>query len=285
MNKLFLTILLLSFNCMANAQIKAPYAIYNAKGKKVSYSKMMKQLQAKDIVLFGELHNNAIAHWLQLELCKELQQTRSLILGAEMIEADNQSVLNRYLANNINQKQFDTTARLWNNYPTDYKPLVDFAKENHLPFIATNIPRRYASMVFKQGLQKLDSLPAAEKQWIAPLPIVYDSTLSQYVNMMSMMGGHGGSSNMPKSQATKDATMAHFILQHYQAGSLFLHFNGSYHSEYYQGILWYLRRKQPLLKYGTITTVVQKDIDTLEAENVGKADFIICVDEDVTNTF
>jgi uncharacterized iron-regulated protein len=44
--------------------------------------------------------------------------------------------------------------QLWSNYQTDYRPLVDFAKEN-LRFIATNIPRRYASMINKMGIKAL----------------------------------------------------------------------------------------------------------------------------------
>ena len=47
-------------------------------------------------------------------------------------------------------------ARLWNNFKTDYKPLVDFAKDNNLKFIATNIPRRFASLVFKGGFEVLE---------------------------------------------------------------------------------------------------------------------------------
>lgn len=82
----------------------------------------------------------------------------------------------------------DTLARLWNNHKTDYKPLVDFAKNNRTPFIATNVPRRYASMVFREGFEALNSLPSNEKKWIAPLPIPYDSTLPGYVKMIEMMG-------------------------------------------------------------------------------------------------
>ena len=102
--------------------------------------------------------------------------------------------------------------------------------------------------------------------------------------MIEMMGGHAGPS-LPKAQAIKDATMAHFILQYYRTGTLFIHYNGSYHSENYEGIVWYLKRKRPDLKYATVTTVSQKDIHALLAENRGKADFIICVDEDMTNTY
>jgi hypothetical protein len=99
-----------------------------------------------------------------------------------------------------------------------------------------------------------------------------------------MMAGHG-SENMPKAQASKDATMAYFILHNLQAGALFLHYNGSYHSDFYDGINWYLKREKPDLKYGTISTVSQKNIKSLLAENKGRADFIICVDEDMTNTY
>ena len=276
---------LLSLSSMAIfAQQKPAYILYNAQGKKVSYKKMIKQLAKKDIVLFGEFHNNAIAHWLELAVAKDLGEKRSLIFGAEMFEADNQQALNNYLAGKITAKGLDSNARLWPNYKTDYAPIVNFAKEKNFPFIATNIPRRYASLVSKKGFEALDTLSALEKTWMAPLPMDYDAQLPGYVKMIEMMGGHGGP-NMPKAQATKDATMAYFILQHFKPGWLFIHYNGSFHSENYDGINWYLKRKQPDLKYATITTVSQKNIKELLAENKGKADYIICVDEDMTNTY
>lgn len=245
---------------------------------------MIRVLAKKDIVLFGEFHNNPIAHWLELSLAKDLSEKRAITFGAEMFEADNQLALNDYLSGKINAKGLDSLARLWSNYKTDYAPIVNFAKEKKVAFIATNIPRRYASLVSKKGFESLDTLSALEKTWMMPLPIDYDSTLPGYVKMLSMMGGHG-SPNMPKAQATKDATMAYFILQNYKPGSLFLHFNGAFHSDNYDGINWYLKRKKPELYYGTISTVSQKNIKTLLAGNKGKADFIICVDEDMTNTY
>ncbi len=284
MKKLFLALLLPLFTLALSAQQKPAYLIYNHKGKKVSYKKMLKTMAKKDIVLFGETHNNAIAHWLQLELTKDCGAQRQLVLGAEMFEQDNQAALDAYLQGKINAKQLDSQARLWKNYPTDYAPLVNYAKEKKIPFAATNIPRRYASMVAKGGFAVLDTIPAQAKAWMAPLPMAYDSTLPGYVNMVKMMGGHGGS-NLPKAQASKDATMAHFILKYYTPGSLFIHYNGSYHSENYEGIVWYLRQQKPELKYGTITVVSQENIKSLLAENKGKADFIICVDEDMTNTY
>ena len=172
-----------------------------------------------DIVLFGEHHNNPIVHWLQYEATVDLSKERLLTLGTEMFEADNQTQLNTYLSGEIDQEAFDSVARLSVNYTTDYKPLVDFAKENNLKFIASNIPRRFASNVFKGGFESLEVLSDQEKLWIAPLPIEYDPALPGYVKMKEMMGGHGGD-NLPKAQAVKDATMGYFILKNREAGKL-----------------------------------------------------------------
>lgn len=284
MKQILLISFLLSSMLQLPAQEKKAYQIFDAKGKKVSYGKMMKKLKQKDIVLFGEFHNNPVIHWLQLELTKDLGKTKNLVLGAEMFEADNQKALSQFVAGEIDEKQFAKDARLWKNYPTDYAPLVKYAKDNQLVFAATNIPRVYAAMVAKGGFEVLDTLSENQKKWIAPLPVAYDAELPGYKNMMKMMGEHT-SPNMPKAQAIKDATMASFILKNYKKGSLFIHYNGSYHSDNYEGILWYLQKAKPELKYGTIAAASQKNVHKLETENKGKADFIICVDEDMTTTY
>lgn len=266
------------------AQDKVPYQLYSKDGKKVTYSKMLKQTTSTQVVLFGEYHNNAISHWLQLELTKDIASKKQVVLGAEMIEADNQKQLNQYLKGEINQQQLDSTARLWKNFPTDYKPLVDFAKEKNAPFIATNIPRRYATIVFKKGLEELQNLTNQDKSWIAPLPIEFDLNLPGYKSMLNMQGGHAGD-KMPKAQAIKDATMAYFINKNLLPNSVFIHYNGTYHSDNYEGINWYLKKYNPNIQIITIATVEQKDISKLEKENYNKADFILVIDEDVTKTY
>jgi len=245
---------------------------------------MLKAIAKSDIILFGEHHNNAIAHWLQYEVTSDLNSTNKLILGAEMFEADNQNELNDYLSGKINAKALDTLARLWPNYKTDYKPLVNIAKENDLQFIATNIPRRYASMVHKKGFSVLDSLTSKEKEWIAPLPIYFDPEVPSYKHIIKMLGEHG-TPELVMAQATKDATMAHFISENMKPNHTFIHYNGSYHSDNYEGILWYLKRETPTINYATITTVSQENVHKLLEEHKGKADFIICVDKNMTTTY
>ena len=91
--------------------------------------------------------------------------------------------------------------------------------------------------------------------------------------------------NIAKAQAIKDATMAYFISKNWQRGYKFIHYNGSYHSDNFQGIVWYLKALQPQAKIMTITTVEQKDVEKLSDENLGKANFIIVVPEDMTKTY
>ena len=269
-------------NTNLSTQNKPAYVLFNKKSKPTAYKKLLKACRKADIVLFGELHNNPIGHWLQLELTQDLHPLRPLVLGLEMLEADNQAAIDDYLAGKIDQTELDTTARLWNNYKTDYAPLVDFAKAKKVRVIATNVPRRYAKIVFREGIEALEQLSDADKQWIAPLPMPFDVNLPGYKAMMDMgMAGHAGE-NFPKAQAIKDATMAHFILKNYQKDELFIHYNGSYHSDNYEGILWYLQQQQPNLKVVTISSVYQPKIQTLLPENKGKADFTIAVPENMT---
>lgn len=283
--RIFTTLLLMAFTLSAAGQGLSPYKLYNGEGKEVNYEDMLANLAQADIVMFGEQHNNAIAHWLQYEVTKSLHEKRKLILGAEMLEADNQDELDDYLKGKIDQKAFDTLARLWPNYDTDYAKLVDFAKDNKLTFIASNIPRRFASNVYKGGFEALDALTDEEKEWVAPLPIPYDADLPRYKEILVMMGDHG-SPQLVMAQAIKDATMAHFILENWKKKRLFIHYNGRYHSDYHEGIVWYLQKYGEEQKIVTITTVEQDQIDKLDEENLdGVADYIICVDADMTTTY
>lgn len=285
--RIILTVMLTSFLTAANAQADpSPYALFDSKGKRTKYKKLAKAAKSADVILFGESHNSAIAHWLQNVVAHELRAAGPLSIGMEMFESDQQEALDQYLAGEIKSEQLDSIGEgLWSNFKTDYQPLVDWAGKNDVPVIATNVPRKYARVVFKEGFAGLESLPAEEKKLLPTLPVPYDATLPGYVKMLEMMpGGHGGET-FPMAQAIKDATMAHFIVARKQVGRAFLHLNGSYHSDDYEGIGWYLKQYAPELKVLTISTVEQEGVGTLEAEFLGKADFIIVVPELMTKTY
>ena len=282
------TLLSVALACLLSATASAgdlsAYVLYTSKGGKADFDKLMKSCEDKQYIFFGEYHNNPISHWLQFEFTRALYvgNKANLILGAEMFEADNQYIIDEYLNGMISERSFMDEVRLWPNYNTDYKPLLEFAKANKLPFIATNIPRRYASMTFKQGLESLNGLSDLAKSFIVPLnSFVFDTSVTCYKDLLN--SDHGGI-NMATSQAIKDATMAYFIEKNMKPNGVFLHYNGAYHSDRYEGIVYYLKKKVKAEKILTITTVTQSDVNELEEEYKGLADFIICVPETMTTT-
>ncbi len=268
-----------------SSEAQQAYSIFNTSGKKVSFEEVLKSTKGKSHIFFGELHNNPIAHWLQLEMVKGLytEHRNHLIIGAEMFESDNQLILDEYLSDQIKQKSFEEEARLWKNYKTDYKPIIEFAKKNHLKFIATNIPRRYANAVFYNGLVALDKLSAESKSFIAPLPIVIDTSLSSYHELKKMRENHKGEFMM-EAQAVKDATMGHYILANSLENTVFLHLNGAYHSNKNQGIIPFINGKIQNKKILTLSTVSQDEVDSLDEKNHNLADFVICVNSAMSLT-
>ena len=288
--KLSLLILLLGITVGLSAQDKPAYKVYTGEGKKADYEDIIKETAKADFVFFGELHDNPIAHWLELEITKSLfsSKAKNLVLAAEMFETDNQILIDEYFSGIIKESSFESEVRKWTNYSTDYKPLLNFAKVNGLKFIAANIPRRYASVVASGGFEALDKVSAEGKKFIAPLPVEYDPEVPCYKDMLSMGGGGGMShanANLPKAQAIKDATMANSILKDWEKGQTVIHYNGSYHSDRYMGIIWYLKKYNPSVKVATVATVLQDDINKMSDEYKGSADFVIVVPSSMTRTY
>ena len=281
-----------AFKFKSSIQTDRPaYKIFSGnKSKAISYDKMMKGLKDADVVFFGEIHNNSICHWLELQVLKSLDADtgKGVILGTEMFEADDQLILDEYMNGTIQETHFMKEAKLWDNYETDYAPMVNYAKEKKMSFIATNIPRRYASLVARKGLEALSELDDEAKNYMAPLPIEIDYELPGYKEMSKMMGGHGGhgmGNNMIDAQAIKDATMAYFISENLSDEKIFYHLNGSFHSKNKEGIVCFLKKSNPELTIFSITIVEQDDIQDLEEENQSLADYIIAVPSDMTRTF
>ena len=191
--RIVFTLLCLLMKTLTHAE-KQPeaYKLYDNKGNVITYDQLIKSLSKVDVVFIGEIHNCTITHWLELKLLESLYKAdkKKLKIGLEMFERDNQLILNEYLQGQITGDRFEDEVRLWSNYSTDYAPLISFARENHVPVIATNVPRRYATAVKEHSLAYLDSLSAEAKSYMAPLPIEYqeNENAEQGFAMMGMLG-------------------------------------------------------------------------------------------------
>ena len=286
-------LLLLPLLALAPAGDRPAYRLFDAVGQAADYDQMLQALAQADVVLFGEQHNDALAHWLELQVAKDLQRLKppgQLVLGLEMFERDVQPLVAQYAAGALPDTAFERQARPWPNYATDYRPLLQFARDNHLAVIGTNAPRPFAQAVARGSLKALAKLPAADRALLAPLPLKVDYDLPGYKNMAAMFGSDsqthgGGAQNIIQAQALKDATMAHFIRASRQPGQTLLHLNGSYHSDHHDGIAAYLRRYAPKLRVKTLSVVTQEQLQQLDKEQMNVADYVVVVPADAGKTY
>lgn len=287
MRKYFLAFLLMISSIGVVKSQGEAYQFFTSKGKKVDLKLVLKEANRADAVFFGELHNNSLGHWLQLQVLKGLQAENSdLVVGSEIFEREDQLNLDEWFSDQITESSFEAEAKLWKNYATDYRPILRFSKEQGLRFIATNVPRKYASLVSKGGLFALDSLSPQAKNYFAKLPVEVDMNMPGYLAMKDMMHGAPGNSDfMIQAQALKDATMAESLFEPISEGKKIYHINGSYHSKDGEGILWYLKREFPELKIFNIHMVTQDQIDKLDDENAKAGDIILVLPSDSHTTY
>jgi len=277
----------------APAADRPAYRLFTATGKPADYDKMLAELAQADVVFFGEQHNDALGHWLELQVLKDLAKLKKpgqLVLGLEMFERDVQPLVAQYAAGILPDTSFERQTRPWPNYTIDYKPLLQFAREQHISIVGTNAPRPYARQVARGSLAVLEQLPAAEKALLAPLPLQVDTGWPGYKKMAAMFGAdasaHGGGAQpIIQAQALKDATMAHFIRNNVAPGQTLLHVNGSYHSDNHDGIVGYLRQTAPALRVRTLSVVSQGSLKQLAKDNQNLADFVVVIPEDMAKTY
>lgn len=248
--------------------------VYNRAGEQVSFQEVLDAAAEKKYVMFGELHGNPLAHRAELLLLQHLQAHHGerLILGMEMFEMDVQPIVDEYFSGLINKRSFETEARIWSNY-SDYEPLVEFARENNLRLIASNVPRRYANSVYHQGVEVLNKLSRQAKRFFPRLPLKVDYDLPSYRSMASMLPDHA-TENFIASQALKDATMAMNINRHVKRNDVILHVHGAFHSTNGEGIIPYLKGVKPG-QLILITTVMADPNGQVDPAEFAKAEYTL----------
>ncbi|HRD53171.1 MAG TPA: ChaN family lipoprotein, partial [Flavobacteriales bacterium] len=71
-NPIILALLITLQAITASAQVRPAYMLFNSKGKKLAHTDLLRTARSGDIILFGEEHDNPIAHWLQLLVAQDL---------------------------------------------------------------------------------------------------------------------------------------------------------------------------------------------------------------------
>jgi uncharacterized iron-regulated protein len=284
-----ITLLFLALAGISRAQLSPEtYQVFDGKGGPATIDDIIKSLDKVDVVFLGEQHNDSVGHSLEFEIFRQAVENyaakRSLALSMEMFERDVQIVLDEYFKDQITEAHLLASSRPWDNYKTDYRPLVELAKEKKLTFIAANAPRRYVNIVSRKGRAPLNDLSPQAKSWIAPLP--YSEPTEPYAaKFKAQMGptpeAQMGIENILASQSLWDATMADSIagyLKQHKA-PLVVQLNGSFHSESRMGIVDHLMRYRPGTRVLVVTMRYEDDFHHFDpAKYQGIGDFVILTD-------
>jgi uncharacterized iron-regulated protein len=269
------------------------FRVYDSSGKLLTLDDVIAAMKSAEVVFIGETHNDVTGHQIELQLLQaaatrygsgaDAASRRDVALSMEMFERDVQTALDEYLSNLILERQFLSDSRPWNNYTSDYRPLVEFARSKSLTVVAANVPTRYANRVSRMGRASLEALSPQAKAWIAPLP--YGQASTPYAAkfnraMEGMSGGHDGnaSRNFLDAQVLRDATMAYSIAQTLKSRqkALVLHVTGLFHVEGRMGIPEQLEKYRPQTRSVVISLIPEASAAEMDAESLKKAgDFVI----------
>ncbi|MEE4359735.1 MAG: ChaN family lipoprotein [Desulfococcaceae bacterium] len=301
---------------------KEHYRIFDSAGNPADMESILRAARHCQVIFIGESHGDPVAHFMEAEilqqafwLCREKEEqagkkNRPLRLSAEMFEQDTQPLLDEYLSGMITEKHFLDDARPWHNYPRDYRPLVEFAKEKAFPVIAANAPGRYVNRVSRLGPASLSALSPLAKSWLPPLPYArasdayrekfrkfWENNEKKRAEMRKkghkMPQSHAPGSqteshetapdrelqfeNLLAAQSLWDAGMAHAIAEELKKKpeALIVHVNGQFHSAEGLGIPEHLVRYRPGTKFLTVTVLPVTDFPDFPEEAKSAGDFII----------
>jgi uncharacterized iron-regulated protein len=245
-----------------------------------------------------------VAHYLELEIFKQMAD-KNAVLSMEMFESDVQHVMGEYLAGLITEDHLIASARAWRNYKSDYRPLVEFAKERNIPVIAANAPRRYVNRVSRLGASSLHALDENAKQTLPPLPYsdaspAYAQKFEELMKKMkkeqqSSAGTSANPATPPspprdpryalQAQSLWDASMAHSIVRSLERSpsAHIVHVNGSFHTEGRLGILDHLKLYKPDASALVVTITSSKTFPNWKEEMQGSGDYVIVTDGNFSN--
>jgi len=157
----FLSIFVLAFNSRAASAIAQdrtlPEAVYLNSGH--SERDLAVQLVTKRVVFIGEIHERYDHHLNQLELIRQIHELDpNLTIGVEYFQQPFQSQVDSYISGQISETEFLRDTEYFQRWGYDYRlyaPIFRYAREQHIPVRALNVPTALVSEVAKVGITGL----------------------------------------------------------------------------------------------------------------------------------
>ncbi|MGL4795559.1 MAG: ChaN family lipoprotein [Aeromonas jandaei] len=235
------------------------YQLGNSQQGALTLDQATARLAEADIILVGELHTHPAIHLLQSRLLSALyhqaeQHGRGLTLSMEQFSRADQATLDAYLAGKIGEAALIREGHAWPNYPSDYRPLVEFAKAHRMSVIAANAPKPLVSCVGQEGVAWLDKLPTSRRSQLARQLTLGDDPYRQ--KFMASMHHGDADSNARRfaAQTSWDDTMAESMVDYLAShpGQQIMHIAGNFHVEGGLGIASRIASRNPALKVALV---------------------------------
>jgi len=260
-----------------------PQRVFDTRQKTFSdFETMLADLARADAVFVGEQHDDANTHRLELAIVEGLTRRGvSVVVALEMFERDVQSQVEGYAAGRITEEQFLKDSRPWPRYASDYRPLIEFARAHHLPIVASNVPRRIASDVSKNGMPAIEKLGSDDRAFVAR-EVQCPTSGDYYQRFGEAMGGHeGANANFYFAQCVKDETMGESVATAFQKNATgrvtIVHVNGAFHSDFGEGTADSARRRMPGRRIAVVSMLPVDDLDTTKPDDddFKRADYLV----------
>jgi len=262
-------------------------AYLDSQGGVLTEQRIVQESQGKRAVFFGEFHDNRILHNAELSLLKKLYAVHGsrLVLSLEMLEADEQAAVDAYLAGKLTEGQYLQQARQWPNYKTDYRPLVEFAKEKKLKVLAANVPRNLASILAKTG--SLEAVKEKDRPWLPRTTTAPEGTYKE--KFYATMAANGSAMPVPpamrerffRAQCLKDDKMAETISDYLTKNpkAVVYHVNGCFHSDSRLGTVERLQARLPEAKLLVLSPFKGTVEDWQQQGRPVHGDIVVCTGE------
>lgn len=220
-----LVIVILS--CMSWQVMCAEQIFNTATQATINQQELVNQLKQHQLILLGEVHDEALHHLRRAELIQALSAQNPLVV-AEQLEAGKHVQYTEHLANDLAQAGFDAKVWGWDVYA----PMFSSLASTRVPLIGGNLLLETVRQIAKQGQVALPNALAAKID-AAPLS---DGALSTLV--ADLNAGHCG--HLPKkllpnfilAQRARDASMLNSMQQAKRTPVILLAGNGHVRKDY-----------------------------------------------------
>ena len=159
--------------------------------KEILLADAISDLKKNRIILVGEHHTNQNHHFAQLNVIQSLNEAGVRVaIGLEMFRNDSQQALDRWVAGNIGEADFQEIYYDNWTYPwSAYQMIFEYAKQEKIPLIGLNVPRDITRQVARQGF---NSLSEEQKGKLADVSCRVDKEYMDYIKKAFGGHGHGG---------------------------------------------------------------------------------------------